>query len=137
MNACKSGEDRWPIRVSSKSHAMARCRRNSVKDMLNLFYDPVDRAKIYSTNPVERLNGERKRRSEVVGIFPNEAAVLRPIGALLLEQNDAWAVQRARYMTLETITPLSDVSDLWARFRRLPRSEMVAAGGFEPPTKGL
>ncbi len=66
------------------------------------------RAKIHSTNPLERLNGEIKRRSEVVGIFPNEAAVVRLIGALLLEQNDEWTVQRARYMTLETIAPLSD-----------------------------
>ncbi len=66
------------------------------------------RAKLHSTNPLERLNGEIKRRSEVVGIFPNEAAVTRLIGALLLEQNDEWAVQRARYMSLETIAPLSD-----------------------------
>jgi hypothetical protein len=58
------------------------------------------------TNPLERLNGEIKRRSEVVGIFPNEAAVTRLI--VLLEQNDEWAVQRARYMSLETIAPLSD-----------------------------
>ena len=60
------------------------------------------------TNPLERLNGEIKRRSEVVGIFPNEAAVIRLIGALLLEQNEEWAVQRARYVSLETIAPLSD-----------------------------
>ena len=66
------------------------------------------RAKIHSTNPIERLNGEIKRRSDVVGIFPNEAAVTRLIGAILLEQNDEWAVQRARYMTLEAIAPLSD-----------------------------
>jgi hypothetical protein len=66
------------------------------------------RAKIHSTNPLERLNGEIKRRSEVVGIFPNKAAVIRLIGALLLEQRDEWAVQRARYMTLETIAPLGD-----------------------------
>jgi len=66
------------------------------------------RAKIHSTNPIERLNGEIKRRSDVVGIFPNEEAVTRLIGALLLEQNDEWAVQRARYMTLETIAPLGD-----------------------------
>ena len=66
------------------------------------------RTKIHSTNPLERLNGEIKRRSEVVGIFPNEAAVVRLIGALLLEQNDEWAVQRARYMTLETIALLGD-----------------------------
>jgi putative transposase len=66
------------------------------------------RAKLHSTNPLERLNGEIKRRTEVVGIFPNEAAITRLVGAILLEQNDEWAVQRARYMTLETMTSLSD-----------------------------
>jgi len=71
-------------------------------------FPPQHRAKLHSTNPLERLNGEIKRRSDVIGIFPNEAAVTRLIGALLLEQNDEWAVQRARYMTLETIAPLSD-----------------------------
>jgi putative transposase len=63
------------------------------------------RAKLHSTNPIERLNGEIKRRTEVVGIFPNDDAIVRLVGALLLEQNDEWAVQRARYMTLETIAP--------------------------------
>jgi putative transposase len=66
------------------------------------------RAKLYSTNPIERLNGEIKRRTNVVGIFPNEAAITRLIGAILLEQNDEWAVQRGRYMSLETMAPLSD-----------------------------
>ncbi|WP_174823046.1 transposase, partial [Pararhodospirillum oryzae] len=66
------------------------------------------RAKIHSTNPIERLNAEIKRRTDVVGIFPNEAAITRLIGAILLEQNDEWAVQRARYMPLETMAPLSD-----------------------------
>ncbi len=65
------------------------------------------RAKLHSTNPIERLNGEIKRRTEVVDIFPNEQAITRLVGALL-EQNDEWAVQRGRYMTLETIAPLSD-----------------------------
>ena len=66
------------------------------------------RAKLHSTNPLERLNGEIKRRTEVVGIFPNEAAITRLVGAILVEQNDEWSVQRARYMTLETMTGLSD-----------------------------
>src|SRR5215203_5897763 len=71
-------------------------------------FPPQHRTKLHSINPIERLNGEIKRRTEVVGIFPNEDAIVRLIGAILLEQNDEWAVQRARYMTLETIAPLSD-----------------------------
>jgi putative transposase len=78
-------------------------------DVLAFMSFPKDhRPKIHSTNPLERLNGEIKRRTEVVGIFPNEAAIVRLVGAILLEQNDEWAVQRARYMTLETIGFLSD-----------------------------
>lgn len=66
------------------------------------------RAKLHGTNPLERLNGEVKRSTEVVGIFPNEAAIRRLVGAILLEQNDEWAVQRARYMTLESVASVSD-----------------------------
>ena len=66
------------------------------------------RAKLDSTNQLERLHGKIKRRTNVVGIFPNEDAITRLIGAILVEQNDEWAIQRARYMTLESITPMSN-----------------------------
>ena len=71
-------------------------------------FPTAHRAKLHSTNPIERVNGEIKRRTDVVGIFPNEAAIRRLVGAILLEQNDEWAVQRGRYMTLETMAGLSD-----------------------------
>ena len=68
------------------------------------------RAKLHGTNPIERLNGEIKRRTDVVGILPNEAAAVRLIGAILLEQSDEWATQRARYMTLDNIGAISDTA---------------------------
>jgi transposase-like protein len=71
-------------------------------------FPAAHRTKLHSTNSLERLNGEVKRRTDVVGIFPNEDAIYRLVGAILLEQNDEWSVQRARYMTLETIATLSD-----------------------------
>jgi putative transposase len=71
-------------------------------------FPAAHRTKLHSTNSLERLNGEVKRRTDVVGIFPNEEAIYRLVGAILLEQNDEWSVQRARYMTLETIATLSD-----------------------------
>ncbi|MFD1304208.1 IS256 family transposase, partial [Methylobacterium marchantiae] len=71
-------------------------------------FPAAHRVKLHSTSPLERLNGEIKRWTEVVGIFPNEAAITRLVGAILLEQNDEWAVQRSRYMTLESIAPIGD-----------------------------
>src|ERR1700750_220425 len=62
---------------------------------------------IASTNPLERLSAEVNRRANVVGIFPNDRAVIRLVGALMLEQNDEWAVGR-RYMSLESLAPVSD-----------------------------
>ena len=64
---------------------------------------------IYSTNPLERLNAEIKRRTNVVGIFPNDASIVRLVGAMMLEQNDEWSLNR-RYMQLEGLQTLSDTA---------------------------
>jgi putative transposase len=95
--------------LRAKVPKLAAIMDEAEADVLAFMTFPKDhRPKIHSINPLERLNGEIKRRTDVVGIFPNEDAITRLIGALLLEQNDEWAVQRGRYMTLETIAPLSD-----------------------------
>ncbi len=62
---------------------------------------------IASTTPLERVNWEIKRRADVIGIFPNDEAIIRLVGALMLETNDAWAVAR-RYMSLETHARVTD-----------------------------
>ena len=64
------------------------------------------RTKLQSTNPLERLNKEIKRRADVVGIFPNEDSIIRLIGAVLLEQNDEWQLQH-RTMQIEGMAELA------------------------------
>ncbi len=64
-------------------------------------------AQIASTNPLERVNREIKRRADVIGTFPNDEPMLRLVGALMLETNDEWAVTR-RYMSLETLARITD-----------------------------
>lgn len=70
-------------------------------------FPAAHRIQIRSTNPLERLNAEVKRRTNVVGIFPNERAIIRLVGAMMLEQNDEWSLQR-RYMQLEGLQSLSE-----------------------------
>ena len=100
--------------ASSPTRAPASCRsgallRTAEDDVLAYMSFPQEhRARIYSTNPIERLNREIKRRTDVVGIFPNEASIRRLVGAILMEQTEEWTVQRGRYLTLETLAPVCD-----------------------------
>ncbi|OOO28151.1 UNVERIFIED_ORG: IS256 family transposase [Rhizobium sophorae] len=95
--------------IRPKVPKLATIMDDAEDDVLAYMTFPKEhRAKLHSTNPIERLNGEIKRRTEVVGIFPNDDAIVRLVGALLLEQNDEWAVQRARYLMLETMAQMSD-----------------------------
>jgi len=84
--------------------------RESAEDVLAFMAFPEEHARqIYSTNPLERLNKEIKRRTDVVGIFPTRTSAIRLVGALLMEQSDEWAVSR-RYLTQSSLEKINDGS---------------------------
>jgi putative transposase len=80
----------------------------AAEDILAYRHLPLEHQRqLHSTNPLERLNKAIKRRSNVVGIFPNPAAVLRLVGAILLEQDDEWAIADRRYFSAESMQQLT------------------------------
>jgi putative transposase len=107
----KAAIEQWRVvadQLREKFPKLAALMDGSENDVLAFMSFPkAHRTQIHSTNPLERLNAEIKRRTDVVGIFPNESAITRLVGALLLEQSDEWALQR-RYMQLEGLQSLSD-----------------------------
>lgn len=90
--------------LQDKCPQVAEMLWDSEEDLLaHMHFPEAHRKQIRSTNCLERLNKEIKRRSDVVGIFPNPASALRLIGMVLNEQNDEWMASAKRYMSLESL----------------------------------
>ena len=111
QDTAAAAREQWNVvadQLRSKFPKLAEYLDDARDDVLAFMTFPkAHRTQLASTNPLERVNAEIKRRTDVVGIFPNDAAIVRLVGALLLEQNDEWQLQR-RYMQLEGLQTVSD-----------------------------
>lgn len=124
QETAEAAHAQWRIvtdQLQAKFPKLAAMMIDTEHEVLTFLDFPKEhRVKIHSTNVLERLNGEIKRRANVVGIFPNEGAVRRLVGALLMEQNDEYAIQN-RYMSLESLATMSENPTI-----RLPAAPALA-----------
>ena len=121
--------DKVAAMLASKFPQVATMLADAREDLTAFTGFPVAHwRKLWSTNPLERLNKEVKRRTNVVGIFPNDAAVLRLAGAVLLEAHDEWQVAERRYLSEGSMAKLATTSDDAARPKEVRRAtaELVA-----------
>jgi putative transposase len=124
QETAESAHAQWRIvtdQLRGKFPKLAAMMDDAEHEVLTFMDFPKEhRVKIHSTNVLERLNSEIKRRADVVGIFPNEASIRRLVGALLMEQNDEYAIQK-RYMSLESLATMSENPPI-----RLPAAPALA-----------
>ena len=111
--------------LSEKFPAAATLMEQAREDVLAFRSFPNEHwRKIWSTNPLERLNKEIKRRTRVVGIFPNDASIVRLVGALLLEQQEEWQLDGRRVFSELSMAKLDNTSD---QLQDQPTAALTAA----------
>jgi putative transposase len=121
--------DKVATMLASKFPGVATMLADAKEDLTAFApFPPTHWAKIWSTNPLERVNKEIKRRTNVVGIFPDDAAVLRLAGAVLIEAHDEWQVAERRYLSEGSMAKLTQTGDDGRQPKEVKRAtaELVA-----------
>jgi transposase-like protein len=124
-------ESRWDDLAASLAERFpkaAALMHEAKEDVLAFRHFPQPHwKKVWSTNLLERVNEEIKRRTRVVGIFPNDAAITRLVGAVLLEQHEHWQLEGRRMVSAESMATIPELGDTPA---------LQAAGGCELQAAG-